>query len=92
MTTITLELPPDLDLSEHDAKVMFVGKLYEEGILTSVQAAEVVGITKREFIETIGKYGVSVFQATPEEAERDHRRNAERRRVKTAGEATCVKS
>ncbi len=67
MTTITLELPPDLDLSEHDAKMMFVGKLYEEGMVTPGRGAEMLGVPYREFIETFGTY----CRMTPEELERD---------------------
>ncbi len=80
MTTLTLEipLPESVTVTEHDAKMMLAGKMFEDGLLSSGQAADMVGITKREFIETIGKYGISVFQATPEEAERDHQWNVRR--------------
>jgi predicted HTH domain antitoxin len=30
-----------------------------------------VGITRREFLETVGKYGVSIFQYDDEELEED---------------------
>jgi predicted HTH domain antitoxin len=35
--------------------------LFESGILSSGQAAELAGISKRKFIEDIGQYGVSIF-------------------------------
>ena len=38
---------------------------------TTSEAAEMAGITKREFIESVGRYGVSIFQYSPEELERD---------------------
>jgi len=34
----------------------FTAKLYENGTLTSGQAAELAGVSKREFIEAIGNY------------------------------------
>lgn len=39
--------------------------LFEEGLLSSGQAAGFVGISKREFLETAGNYGVSIFGETP---------------------------
>jgi predicted HTH domain antitoxin len=38
--------------------------LFEKGILSSGQAAAFVGVTKREFLETVGNYGVSIFGET----------------------------
>jgi predicted DNA-binding protein (UPF0251 family) len=48
--------------------MFLASRLYAEEKLTSGQAAQLVGISKREFITTVGKYGVSVFgQKTIEE-------------------------
>lgn len=41
--------------------MVLAAKLYERGILTAGQAAEMVGLSKRAFIELLSKYGVSVF-------------------------------
>ncbi len=71
MRTIAVELPDHLDLSEFDVKMILAAKLYEDGKLSSGQAAEMVGLSKRAFIETLGKYGVSVFGYTFEELEKD---------------------
>ncbi len=38
--------------------------LFNKGILSSGQAAKFVGISKREFLETVGQYGVSIFGET----------------------------
>jgi len=46
-------------------------KLYEDGLLSSGQAAEMVGVSKRTFIEMMGKYGVSVFSPSPETLNQD---------------------
>lgn len=62
MQTLTIQLPDRMDVPEDwDAKMFLAAKLYEDEILTSGQAAESVGISKREFLETVGKYGVSIF-------------------------------
>ena len=34
---------------------------FEKGLMSSGQAADMAGISKREFIETVGHYGVSIF-------------------------------
>ena len=36
-------------------------KLYEDAKVSAGQAANMVGLSKRAFIELLGKYGVSVF-------------------------------
>jgi len=66
--TLTLDVPDVLDYDEQDLKMFLASRLYAEEKLTSGQAARLVGISKREFITTVGKYGVSVFgQKTIEE-------------------------
>jgi predicted HTH domain antitoxin len=44
--------------------MIIASKLYEDGILSSGQAAKMVGLSKRTFIELLGKYGVSVFSSS----------------------------
>lgn len=62
MKTLSLQLPDEVN--EVELKMTIASVLFEKGILSSGQAAEVVGITKREFIETVGQYGVSIFGET----------------------------
>lgn len=59
MKTLTLNIPDTVN--ETDVKMQLAAQLYEKGLLSSGQAADLVGISKREFIENIGKYGVSIF-------------------------------
>ena len=61
MRTIQLKIPDNLDLRDYELSMIVAAKLYEEAKLSSGQAAEMVGLTKRAFIEMLGKYGVSVF-------------------------------
>ncbi|MES2767096.1 MAG: UPF0175 family protein [Bacteroidota bacterium] len=70
MKTLTIQLP-ETELSDFEVRMIFASKLYDMGHLTSGQAARVVGISRREFIETVGTYGVSVFQYSVEELEQD---------------------
>jgi predicted HTH domain antitoxin len=59
MKTLTIKLPDSVD--ETDVKMQLAAQLFAKGILSSGQAADLVGISKRDFIETVGKYGVSIF-------------------------------
>jgi len=65
MKTLTLNIPDSVD--EIDVKMQLAAHLFEKGILSSGQAAELVGISKREFLENVGKCGVSIFGETIED-------------------------
>lgn len=71
MRTIQLHIPEDLDLKDHDVSMIIAAKLYEDGKLSSGQAAEIAGLSKRAFIELLGKYGVSVFSNSVSELHSD---------------------
>lgn len=59
MKTMQLNIPEGLN--EMEAKIILAGELYEREKVTLGQAAELAGLTKRTFIEMMGKYGFSVF-------------------------------
>ncbi|MFN4256007.1 MAG: UPF0175 family protein [Saprospiraceae bacterium] len=63
MRAITISLPTLSDVSELDARILLAGELYERGRLSLGHAAEVAGLSKRAFIEIMGKYGFSRFNA-----------------------------
>jgi predicted HTH domain antitoxin len=60
MRTIQLNIPDGIDLKDHDLSMIIASKLYEDAILSAGQAAKIVGLSKRAFLELLGKYGVSV--------------------------------
>jgi len=68
MKTITISLPEEVELDK--VKMIIAASLFEQGVLSSGQAAELVGITRRQFLEEIGKYGVSIFGETAEDIEK----------------------
>lgn len=68
MKTITIKLPEEVELDK--VKMIIAASLFEQGVLSSGQAAELVGITRRQFLEEIGKYGVSIFGETAEDIEK----------------------
>lgn len=61
METVTINIPPQIDIKTFDVQTYLAAKLYGDAILSAGQAAEVAGISKRDFIEILGRYGVSVF-------------------------------
>ncbi|MDQ3635305.1 MAG: UPF0175 family protein [Aridibacter sp.] len=69
--TIEFTLPKSVDVSDFELKMIVASKLYELGKLSSGQAAEVAGLSKRAFLELLGKYNVSVFGYDEMELEED---------------------
>ncbi|MBZ9787026.1 UPF0175 family protein [Psychroflexus sp. CAK57W] len=60
MRTIQLNIPDNVDLKDYDFSMIIAAKLYQDAKLSAGQAAKIVGLSKRAFIEMLGKYGVSV--------------------------------
>jgi predicted HTH domain antitoxin len=61
METLTINIPEQIDTKTFDVQTYLAAKLYEDAILSAGQAAVVAGISKRDFIEILGRYGVSAF-------------------------------
>jgi len=70
---IVLNIPPDKDLgmSEFDLKMTIGVALYEKGVMSSGFAAEILGITRADFIRNMGKYGRSILEKTEDEIKQD---------------------
>lgn len=64
MRTLQINIPDSLEMSDYDFAMMIASKLYEDKKLSLGQAAKMVGLTKRTFIELLGKYGVSIFSSS----------------------------
>jgi len=71
MRTIQINVPDNLDLKDYDFSMIVAAKLYEDAKLSAGQAAELVGLSKRAFIEMLGKYGVSVFSQSVSDLQSD---------------------
>jgi predicted HTH domain antitoxin len=71
MSVLTVQIPDSLKTNDFELKMMIASKLFEDGKLSSGQAAEIVGISKRSFVELLGKYNVSLFGYDYEELEED---------------------
>ena len=71
MRTIKLKIPDSVEKNDNELAMIIASKLYEDGTLSSGQAAELAGLSKRTFIELLGKYGVSVFSTSVEDLKSD---------------------
>ncbi|MBK7872986.1 MAG: UPF0175 family protein [Saprospiraceae bacterium] len=69
--SIQINLPEGLQISPFELNMLLAAKLFDEGLITSGQGAEMVGLSKQAFIEMLGKYKVSVFQYNINEIESD---------------------
>lgn len=55
--TLLLQVPEEVN--DQEIKMAVAAVLFEKGIVSSGQAAEFAGVTKRYFIENVGSYGIS---------------------------------
>jgi len=62
-----LNVPENVELKEFDFIVYVATKLYEDGLVTAGQAAEMAGLSKKSFVEILGKYGVSLFSQSEDD-------------------------
>ena len=71
MKTLTLNIPDSLNLDDNEAILILATKLYEQGKLSLGEAADLTGLTKRDFIAILGKFGVSVFNQPASDLAKD---------------------
>lgn len=73
MSVISLQIPDHAHAGEFEIRMLVAAKLFEQGRLSSGQAADMVGLSKKAFLELLGKYGISMFGYSFEELGEDLR-------------------
>lgn len=71
MKTYTIYVPDNIQLDDNELNMIIASKLFETGKLSAGQAAEMVGISKRSFVESLSNYGVSMFNQDENELDED---------------------
>ena len=67
MRTVQIDLPDDPLQNIDDERLAVLAReatlvrLYEQGLISSGQAAQALGITRWDFLDLLGNYGVSFF-------------------------------
>lgn len=69
--SIQINLPDGLNISPFELTMLLAVKLFEEGLISTGQGAEMVGLSKQTFIEMLGKHKVSIYQYDIDEIEED---------------------
>jgi predicted HTH domain antitoxin len=88
MKTITLELPDDATSVGWCSEADFPRELrlaaaifwYERGLISQGKGAEIAGLTRAEFIDALGRAGVSAIQTSVEELQAEGERALPARR------------
>lgn len=68
---VVIELPDELKLKEDEVKIAALAKLYELGKISSGKAAKLLGISRVEFLDLLGKYKIQIGPDTEEELLKD---------------------
>jgi predicted HTH domain antitoxin len=71
MSQISIAVP--LSITEAEAKLYLAIKLFEIGRLSTGQAAELAGYSKRTFMELLGKHGIPLMDYPAHELQDDQR-------------------
>lgn len=71
MNTLQLQLPDFVTIAKEELTMILASKLYEQGQLSIGQAALLAGLSKRTFMELLGKYGVSAWNYSETELDQD---------------------
>jgi predicted HTH domain antitoxin len=79
MRAVTIEIPENILLGSgqsreefaREARLLLLAKLFELGRVSSGRAAEVCGMTRVEFLLSMGKLGVSLAQLDSDELKRE---------------------
>lgn len=72
---VVVELPEDVfsalrrtpDAFVSEMRLAAAVKWYELGLLSQGKAAQVAGVSRQEFLDSLGRFQVSPFQVTPDE-------------------------
>ena len=71
MQTLQIQLPDSVNIDVREIQMLLASRLYEKGILSVGQAAQMPQLSKRTFMELLGQHQVSVFNYSADEINLD---------------------
>jgi predicted HTH domain antitoxin len=71
MRQLILNIPDTVDFDDREALMLLATKLYEKGKLSLGQGAHLTGLSKSAFMEILSTYGVSIFNYSAEDLDKD---------------------
>ena len=71
MQTLQIQLPDSIQIDAQEIQLLLASRLYEKGLLSVGQAAQMAGFSKRAFMELLGHYQVSVLNYPAEDITED---------------------
>jgi predicted HTH domain antitoxin len=71
MQTLQIQLPDSVHIDAQEIQLLLASRLYEKGLLSVGQAAQMSGFSKRAFMELLGHYQVSVLNYPAEDITED---------------------
>lgn len=71
MQTLQIQLPDSINIDIQEIKMLLASKMFEKGLLSVGQSAQMVGYSKRTFMELLGNYQVSVLNYPAEDIMQD---------------------
>jgi predicted HTH domain antitoxin len=71
MQTLQIQLPDTITIDAREIHLLLASRLYEKGILSVGQAAQMTQLSKRTFMELLGQYQVSVLNYPADEIQLD---------------------
>lgn len=64
-TQLQTTVPDFIDLGAAELRLLLAATLFDQGRITLGQGAEMTGLSKRAFMESLGRCGVSPFNHAP---------------------------
>ena len=70
-TQLQIPVPDFIALGAAELRLLLAATLFDQGRITLGQGAEMAGLSKRAFMESLGRCGVSAFNHPPADLARD---------------------
>ena len=71
MQILQIQLPDYIAIDSPEIQMLLASNLYEKGVLSVGQATQMAGLSKRTFMELLGRYQVSVLNYPAEDITQD---------------------